>query len=292
MRFTKMHGCGNDYIYINGFDPSHGSDVLDNPSAVAKQVSDRHFGIGGDGLILLLPAEDGVDADCRMRMFNIDGSEGEMCGNGIRCVCKLAHDRGVVTANPMKIQTGNGVLTLDYALDDAGKVKQVTVDMGEPKLDPALVPIDADQMTSTEQPQTFGFKLTETGESFTGTFCSTGNPHVTIYVDDVDAVELERVGPMLEWFSAFPSRMNVHFVEVLSRDEVKIRHWERGSGITLACGTGSSAVCVAGVLTGKGERKIKAHVPGGELLLEWREADNHVYMTGPAVEVFVGEIPE
>ena len=286
MRFTKMHGCGNDYIYINGFAP--GSEIK-NPTALAKQVSDRHFGIGGDGLILLLPAEDAVEADCRMRMFNIDGTEGEMCGNGIRCVCKLAHDRGVVTANPMKIQTGNGVLSLAYKLDAAGKVDQVTVDMGEPKLDPALVPIDADAMTSTEQPQTFSFHLEETGENYTGTFCSTGNPHVTIYVEDVDTVELERVGPMLEWFPAFPSRMNVHFVELLSREEVKIRHWERGSGITMACGTGSSAVCVAGVLTGKGNRKIKAHVPGGELFLEWRESDNHVYMTGPATEVFTGD---
>lgn len=290
MRFTKMHGCGNDYIYVNGFAPDcDPRNLLVDPSEVSKRISDRHFGVGGDGLILLLPPENGVDAHCRMRMFNIDGSEGEMCGNGIRCLCKLAHDSGVVTANPMKIQTGNGVLTLDYTLDVHGKVEQVTVDMGEPRLDPVQVPIDADQMTTTEQPQTFCFKLGETGETFTGTFCSTGNPHVSIYVDDVDAVELERVGPLLEWHPAFPSRMNVHFVEVLSRNEVKVRHWERGSGITLACGTGASAVCVAGVLTGRSDRKITAHLPGGVLTLEWREADKHVYMTGPATEVFTGE---
>jgi diaminopimelate epimerase len=290
MRFTKMHGCGNDYVYVNGFNPDadHGN-LLADPSGVAKRVSDRHFGVGGDGLILLLAAEAGVEADCRMRMFNIDGSEGEMCGNGIRCLCKLAHDSGAVTANPMKIQTGNGVLKLNYTLDPHGNVEQVTVDMGEPRLDPAGVPIDADQMTSTEQPQTFGFKLEETGETFTGTFCSTGNPHVSIYVDDVDAVELERVGPLLEWHPAFPSRMNVHFVEVVSQHEVKVRHWERGSGITLACGTGASAVCVAGVLTGRGGRKITAHLPGGDLTLEWKESDNHVYMTGPATEVFTGQ---
>ncbi len=290
MRITKMHGCGNDYVYVNGFDPDcDPTNLLADPSGVSKRVSDRHFGIGGDGLILLLPTEAGVDAHCRMRMFNIDGSEGEMCGNGIRCLCKLAHDRGVVTANPMKIQTGNGVLTLDYTLDTHGKVDQVTVDMGEPRLDPAQVPIDVDQMTTTEQAQTFGFKIDETGETFTGTFCSTGNPHVSIYVDDVDAVELERLGPLLEWHLAFPSRMNVHFVEVLSRNEVKVRHWERGSGITLACGTGASAVCVTGVLTGRGERKITAHLPGGALVLEWKESDNHVYMTGPATEVFTGQ---
>jgi len=285
MRFTKMHGLGNDYVYVDGFEPK---DVPDDPPAVAKRISDRHFGVGGDGLILLLPAEDGVDAHCRMRMFNIDGSEGEMCGNGIRCVCKLAHDRGIVSANPMKVQTGNGVLTLDYTLDSQGKVDQVTVDMGEPKLDPALVPVDVAGLTATDQPQTFEFGLGDTGERFTGTFCSTGNPHVSIYVDDVQAINLMKVGPLLEHHPAFPSRMNVHFVEVVSADEVCVRHWERGSGITLACGTGASAVCVAGVLTGRTRRRITAHLPGGALTLEWKESDNHVYMTGPAVEVFTG----
>ncbi len=289
MRFTKMHGLGNDYVYINGF---HEQDVPADPSALAKKISERHFGVGGDGLILMLPAEDGVDAHCRMRMFNIDGSEGEMCGNGIRCVCKLAHDRGAVTANPMKIQTGNGVLTLDYTLDAVGKVDCVTVDMGEPKLDPVQVPIDIATLTATDQPQTFEFRLDGTGDRFTGTFCSTGNPHVTIYADDVQAVDLARVGPLLEHHPAFPSRMNVHFAHVISKDEVQVRHWERGSGITLACGTGASAVCVAGVLTGRGSRKITAHLPGGALILEWKEADNHVYMTGPATEVFTGNWAE
>lgn len=288
MRFTKMHGLGNDYVYVNGFVPDDAKAALTDPSGLARRISDRHFGVGGDGLILLLPSEDGVDAHCRMRMFNIDGSEGEMCGNGIRCVCKLAHDSGVVTVNPMKIQTGNGVLTLNYTLTGEGKVDNVTVDMGAPKLDPADVPVDVGLMKPTDQAQTFTFSLDDTGETFTGTFCSTGNPHVAIYVDDVDAVELERVGPRLEHFKAFPSRMNVHFVQVLSRDEVRVRHWERGSGVTLACGTGASAVCVACVLTDRGGRKITAHLPGGVLELEWREADNHVYMTGPAVEVFTG----
>ncbi len=289
MRFTKLHGLGNDYVYINGFNPDDAKQALAHPAELAKKISDRHFGVGGDGMILLLPPEDGVDAHCRMRMFNIDGSEGEMCGNGIRCVCKLAHDRGVTTANPMKIQTGNGVLTLDYTLDADGKVETVTVDMGEPKLDPALVPIDVNKLKPTKQPQTFGFGVAGPEANFVGTFCSTGNPHVTIYVNDLDLIALETVGPLLEHHPAFPKRMNVHFVEVLSRNEVRVRHWERGSGITLACGTGASAVCVAGVLTGCGERRITAHLPGGALTLEWKESDNHVYMTGPATEVFTGE---
>jgi diaminopimelate epimerase len=288
MRFTKMHGLGNDYIYVNGFEPQDAKIATADPATLAKNISNRHFGVGGDGLILLLPVEDGVDADCRMRMFNIDGSEGEMCGNGVRCVCKLAHDEGVATANPMKIQTGNGVLTLHYTLDPDGKVDCVTVDMGEPRLEPALVPIDTAGLTATDQPQTFEIALDEVCEGFTGTFCSTGNPHVTIYVEDVQAINLTKVGPLLERHASFPNRMNVHFVEIVSEDEVKIRHWERGSGITQACGTGASAVCVAGVLTGRGGRKITAHLPGGALVLEWKDEDNHVYMTGPATEVFTG----
>ncbi len=288
MRFTKMHGLGNDYVYVNGFIPEDAAAALADPNALSRRIADRHFGVGGDGLILLLPPQDGVDAHCEMRMFNIDGSEGEMCGNGIRCVCKLAHDTGVVTDNPMKIQTGNGVLTLDYKLDSEGEVDCVTVDMGEPKLEPSDVPVDVGQMTPTDQPQTFGFKIDDPAATFSGTFCSTGNPHVTIYVDDLDVIALETVGPLLEHHPAFPSRMNVHFVQVVSPTEVKVRHWERGSGITMACGTGASAVCVAGVLTGRGERKITAHLPGGPLTLEWKEADNHVYMTGPATEVFSG----
>jgi len=285
MRFIKMHGLGNDYVYVNGFEED-----IDDPQALSKRIADRHFGVGGDGLILLLPTEDGVDANCRMRMFNIDGSEGEMCGNGIRCVCKLAHDHDVVTDNPMKIQTGNGVLTLDYTLDDQGKVDRVTVDMGEPKFDPVDVPIDVSQLTPTDQPQTFGLTVEDTGDQFTGTFCSTGNPHMTIYVDDVSSVNLTRLGPLLERHPAFPSRMNVHFVEVISPNEVKVRHWERGSGITRACGSGACAVAVAGALTGRTQKKIAASLPGGDLEIDWAD-DDHVYMTGPAVEVFRGDWP-
>lgn len=269
MQFIKMHGIGNDYVYINGF-----QETIDDPAALAPIVADRHKGIGGDGLIMVLPAEDGVDAHVRMRMFNADGSESEMCGNGIRCVCKLAHDHGITTANPMLIQTGNGVLTLEYTTDAAGKVEMVTVDMGEPILKLPAIPVDESALDS---------RLAD------ASFVSMGNPHATLYTDDVAAVDLCKLGPELEHHPAFPRRMNVHYVQVHSDDEVTMRTWERGSGITQACGTGASAVCVSGVLTGKSDRTILAHLPGGDLTLEWRESDNHVYMTGPAAEVFTGE---
>ena len=284
MQFTKMHGIGNDYVYVNGFE-----ETIENPEQIAQVVADRNFGIGGDGLILLLPAEAGIDADCRMRMFNADGSESEMCGNGVRCVCKLAHDRGVVTANPMKIQTGAGVLTLAYKLNEGGKVEEVTVDMGEPILVPEQVPVLPEKMQNTDMPHTFVLDLPEAGEQFTATMVSMGNPHATIFVPDVAAIDLERIGPLLENHPAFPNRMNIHFVQHHSRNEVTMRTWERGSGITLACGTGASAVCVSGVLTQRNENKILAHLPGGDLTLDWRE-DGHLYMTGSATEVFTGTL--
>ncbi|MEX0745504.1 MAG: diaminopimelate epimerase [Phycisphaeraceae bacterium] len=286
MRFIKMHGLGNDYVYINGFE----HDVPD-PAALAPRIADRHFGVGGDGLILVLPTEPGADAHVRMRMFNADGSEAEMCGNGVRCVCKLAHDHGITTANPMRVQTGAGVLSLEYELDDAGRVAQVTVDMGEPILEPTRVPVAPDKLVTTDQPQTFRLSVAQSNELLTTTFVSMGNPHATIFVPDVEAIDLNRLGPRLEKHPAFPRRMNVHFVEVHARDEVTMRTWERGSGVTLACGTGASAVAVAGVLTDRTDRTITAHLPGGDLTLEWREANNHVYMTGPATEVFAGEWP-
>lgn len=296
MRFIKMHGIGNDYVYVNGF-----AESVDDPAALAPRIADRHFGVGGDGLIMVLPPEPGVDAHVRMRMFNSDGSESEMCGNGVRCVCKLAHDHGISGANPMRVQTGNGVLTLRYTLDGAGKVAQITVDMGEPILDAAKIPVavpgvaangrvvnlagPADACPGAE----YGSAMANAGVRGQITCVSMGNPHVTIYCDNVAAVPLERIGPILEHHPWFPRRINVHFVQVHSPGEVTMRTWERGSGITLACGTGASAVCVSGVLTGNSGRKILAHLPGGDLTLEWREADNHVYMTGPATEVFQGE---
>ncbi len=289
MRFVKMHGLGNDYVYINGF-TQHVAD----PAALAVKIADRHFGVGGDGLILVLPPTSPGDADVRMRMFNADGSESEMCGNGVRCVCKFAHDFGLTAANPMRVETGRGVLELRYSLDAVGQVHRVTVDMGAPILNPAQTPIDPSRLRPTAQPQTFVIPDSPTvpgSDPVTATFVSMGNPHAVIYVPDVNVIDLTSVGARLETHPAFPRRMNIHFVQTLLPGEVIMRTWERGSGITLACGTGASAVCVAGVLTARGDRRILAHLPGGDLELEWRQDDDHVLMTGPAVTVFEGDYP-
>ena len=275
MRFVKMHGLGNDYVYVNGFaEPLPGEDAA--LAELARRVADRHFGVGGDGLILVVPPGEGVGAHVRMRMFNADGSESEMCGNGVRCVCKLAHDDGVVPAavNPMRVQTGRGVLTLHFTTDAAGKVDTVSVEMGEPILDLPRVPVDEGKLDAMLAG---------------ATFVSMGNPHAVLFVDDVAAVDVERLGPVLEHHAAFPRRINVHWVQVHSPTEVTMRTWERGSGVTLACGTGACAVCVAGVLTHRTAREVTAHLPGGDLHLHWREADRQVIMTGPATEVFRGE---
>lgn len=296
MRFIKMHGIGNDYVYVNGFE-----ETVDEPAALARVIADRHTGVGGDGLVLVLPAGDGVGADVRMRMFNADGSEAEMCGNAIRCVCMLAHDRGLTDAKPMRVQTGNGVLTLDYTLGGDGKVDGVTVDMGEPILVPAEIPIALEGENVIDYPiggvVTLPAFLLPPGwreacgldERITGV--SMGNPHVTLYCEDVSRVPLDRIGPVLENHELFPNRINVHVVQVHDAGEVTMRTWERGSGITLACGTGACAVAVAGVLTGRTGRELLAHLPGGDLTLRWDEATNHVFMTGPAAEVFTGEWP-
>ena len=277
MRFTKMHGAGNDYVYVDCFEQP-----VDDPAAVALAVSDRHFGIGGDGLILVMPSD---VADVRMRMFNADGSEAEMCGNGVRCVAKYAYDHGRTTANPMTVETGGGVKTIEVILGGDGKVARATVDMGPPVLVPSEIPVRFDGEKAIDIPLAVG------DEQFGATCVSMGNPHAVIYVDDVEGVELERIGPVLETHEAFPQRVNVHFVQVYHDGEVAMRTWERGSGITLACGTGASAVCVAGVLTGRSGRAILAHLPGGDLSLEWRQENDHVYMTGPAAEVFSGQWP-
>ncbi len=286
MRFIKMHGLGNDYVYVNGFEES-----VDDPAGLAPRIADRHFGVGGDGLILVLPPEPGIDADVRMRMFNADGSEAEMCGNGVRCVCKLAHDDGITEANPMRVQTGAGVLSLRYELGDDGKVSMVTVNMGRPVLEPADVPVDVSQLVASGQASTFDVEVLDAGLRVTATFVSMGNPHACIFVPDAAEIDLASVGPLLERHPAFPNRMNVHFVQVHGRYEVTMRTWERGSGMTLACGTGASAVCVAGVLTGRTDRTITAHLPGGDLHLAWHDeaAGGHVDMTGPATEVFRGQ---
>ncbi|HEX4794006.1 MAG TPA: diaminopimelate epimerase [Humisphaera sp.] len=284
MRFTKMHGLGNDYIYINGF-----SEKVDDPSAVSRKISDRHFGIGGDGLILILPSE---KADVRMRMFNADGSEAEMCGNGVRCVAKYAFDHGLAKANPMKVETGRGILTLALEAGTDGKIFRVTVDMGEPILDLPKIPVDREKLVKGSREHEFRFSINQANELLDAALVSMGNPHAVMYTSDVKSIDLSRVGPIVENHKAFPRRINAHWVQVHSPGEVTMRTWERGSGITLACGTGACAVCVAGVLTGRSARKILAHLPGGDLSLEWRESDNCVYMTGPAAEVFSGTTAE
>lgn len=277
MRFTKMHGCGNDYVYVDCFRES-----VADPAGLARAVADRHRGVGSDGLILIAPAD---GADVRMRMFNADGSESSMCGNGIRCVAKYAWDHALARANPMRVQTLAGVKTIQLTLEN-GLVVLATVDMGEPILEPANIPVIAPGGRAVDLP------LVVDGRAMAMTCVSMGNPHAVIYVDDVAGVPLETLGPRVERHEAFPQRVNAHWVQVHSPGEVTMRTWERGSGVTQACGTGASAVCVAGVLTGRSARKILAHLPGGDLELEWRETDGRVYMTGPATEVFQGDWPE
>lgn len=279
-----MHGIGNDYVYINGFEQA-----VRDPSVLAKAVADRHVGIGGDGLILILPSE---KADVRMRMFNADGSEAEMCGNGVRCVAKYAYDHGLSRQNPMRVETGRGILMLALDLGADKKVQLVTVDMGEPILDLAEIPVDASKVVKGQRKNEYRFSVNQSNELLDATFVSMGNPHAVLYTPDVKRIEIDRIGPVIENHPAFPRRINVHWVQVHDEEEVTMRTWERGSGVTLACGTGACAVCVASALTGRTSREITAHLPGGDLHLEWREADNHVYMTGPATEVFSGEWPD
>jgi diaminopimelate epimerase len=286
MKFTKMHGIGNDYVYVNGF-----AERVADPGEVARKVSDRHFGIGSDGLILILPSE---KADVRMRMFNVDGSEGEMCGNGVRCVAKYAYDHGLTKSNPMRVETGRGVLTLDLKLNGGNKVEQVTVNMGTPILELDKIPVvqgaaGRQALIKKKDEHTYVLAMEYDGWPVEATFVSTGNPHVVVFVPDVQKLDLNKIGPPMENYAAFPKRINAHWVTVVSRSEVRMRTWERGSGITWACGTGASAVVVAGVLTGRLDRKCLVHLPGGDLSIEWRESDNNIYMTGPATEVFSGE---
>ena len=283
MRFTKMHGISNDYVYVNGF-----AENVADPARLAIAVSDRHTGIGSDGLILILPSD---KADVRMRMFNADGSEGEMCGNGVRCVAKYAFDHGLTQNNPMRVETGRGLLSLALQTR-GGKVEEVTVNMDQPILDLAKIPVDREKVVAGNREQGYRLSMAQGNELVDATFVSMGNPHAVIFTPDVKSLDLARIGPPLENHKAFPRRMNVHWAQVVSRDEVIMRTWERGSGITWACGTGACAVAVAGVLTGRTNRKILAHLPGGDLNLEWRESDGNVYMTGPATEVFSGEWPD
>jgi len=275
MKFTKMHGAGNDYVYINGF-----AEQIDDPVKLARQVSQRRFGIGADGLILILPS---VVADVRMRMFNIDGSEGAMCGNGIRCVAKYAYDHGLVVHLEITVETGAGIISLVMFVGSSGLVSRVQVNMGAPRLTRGEIP-----MSGPGTETAVAIPLEIDNQQFEITCVSMGNPHAVVFVADVEQFQVTDIGPQIENHAWFPDRVNVEFVQVVNPAEVIQRTWERGSGETFACGTGASAVTVAGVLTGRTERKIINHLRGGDLELEWLESDE-VLMTGPAVEVFHGE---
>ncbi len=291
MRFTKMHGLGNDYVYVNCF-----KEKVRNPAKLAQIISDRHTGIGADGLILICPSK---KADVRMRMFNADGSEAQMCGNGIRCVAKYTYEHKLAKAGgtffvpgqppcpvSLNIETGREILTVGLVPGRNKKVKKVCVNMGQPILSPKDIPVNLSIEKVIEQP------IEVLGQRLLMTCVSMGNPHAVFFCDDVDAMELEKIGPIIENHKLFPSRTNVHFVQTISQSEFKMRTWERGSGITMACGTGACACIAAAVLTGRCGRVCVAHLPGGDLDLNWCEKDGCVYMTGPAVEVFEGIWPK
>jgi diaminopimelate epimerase len=292
MRFTKMHGIGNDYVYVDCFAES----MPENPAELARRIADRRFGVGGDGLILICPSR---VAAARMRMFNADGSEAEMCGNGLRCVAKYVFDHGIADARQLKIETGAGVLAVDLDVRE-GRVSRVRVDMGPPILEPARIGVALPgaprervvdvPLDNNVPPEALNAWTQDCVLDPRMTCVSMGNPHLVLFCQHVARVPLEAIGPVLERLAIFPRRINVHFVEAHGADEVTMRTWERGSGITLACGTGASAVCVAGALTQRTGRRILAHLPGGDLELDWA-ANDHVYMTGEATEVFTGEWP-
>jgi diaminopimelate epimerase len=288
MRFAKLHGAGNDYIYVNGFEER----VLD-PEGLAVRISDRHFGVGADGLILVLPPE--KDGDVRMRMFNADGSEAEMCGNGVRCVAKFAVERNLVKDRPpssvapkavVRVETKAGLREVELRRDAAGVLARGSVSMGRPRLAAVEIPVLLEGERVVDVPLTVG------GQTLWMTCVNMGNPHAVFYVDSAADWPLEIVGPKIENHKLFPERVNVHIVEVVSLEEVRMRTWERGSGLTLACGTGAAAVGVAGVLVGRTGRRILAHVPGGDLEVEWPTDAAPVRLSGPVEEVFTGEWPE
>lgn len=279
VRFTKMEGLGNDYIYVNNLAERLPEERL---SALAVLVSDRHFGVGADGLIVILPPTE-AGHDFRFRMFNADGSEGEMCGNGMRCFARYCYDRGLTAKTTLRVQTLAGTIIPRLNLDEKGQVASVTVDMGEPRLLRGEFP-----MVGAAGERVLDEPFSLAGREYRITAVRMGVPHLVIYTDDVDAVDLAAVGPLFESHPAFPQRTNVNFVQVISSSELRMRTWERGSGITLACGTGASAVLVASHLSGRSGRDARIHLPGGDLTAAWDETSNHVYMTGPAAFVCDG----
>lgn len=285
MKFTKMHGLGNDYVYVSLINGCPGNKlpenlIMDNISGIARFISDRHFGVGSDGLVLIMSSG---TADFRMRMFNSDGSEAEMCGNAIRCVGKYVYDNGFTAKTGISVETLAGIKMLDMTVEE-GKVTLVKVDMGEPVLYPPDIPVKSNKEKFVSEPVEID------GKEYKVTCVSMGNPHAVTYVDDVMNFPLEKTGPKMETHPLFPRKINAEFVQVLDKSTLKMRVWERGAGETMACGTGASAVLVASVLSGVSDSKAVVKLLGGDLIIEWNECDNHVYMTGPAVKVFDGEI--
>lgn len=277
IKFTKMQGCGNDYVYVNCMD-----EMIDNPEKVSQYVSDRHFGIGSDGLILICPSD---VADFRMAMYNADGSEGKMCGNGVRCIAKYVYDNGITDKDKISIETKGGIKYLDLTITD-GKVSLVKVDMGAPVLKCSEIPVKAD-----EDSESFIDKAIEVdGINYMITCVSMGNPHAVTFVDDTKNLEIEKIGPKFENHPIFPDKVNTEFVQVINRKEVNMRVWERGSGETLACGTGTCATVVACVLNDKTDDEVTVHLLGGDLLIKYDREAETVWMTGPAETVFTGEI--
>ena len=273
IKFTKMQGLGNDYVYMDAIHQK-----IENESSLAQFVSNRHFGIGSDGLILICKSD---VADFKMRMFNSDGSEAEMCGNGIRCVGKFVYDKGLTDKTTVTIETLAGIKTLELNTKD-GKVETVKVDMGEPILNPKEIPVISD-----EEPVK-NLMLEAEGRKFKFTCVSMGNPHAITEVEDTEKFDVEKYGKVLEVDKAFPNKINVEFIQIVDKNHVKMRVWERGAGETLACGTGACATAVACYLNGKTDRNVEVELLGGKLYIEWNEENNHIYMTGPAVTVFEG----
>lgn len=286
MKFTKMHGCGNDYVYINCFE-----EKVNDPAKLAQAVSDRHFGIGSDGLVLICPP-DSPENDCKMRMFNADGSEAEMCGNASRCVGRYVYDRNVIRKNPIRLETLAGVKVIEVHTNDKGEAGLLTVDMGEPILAPDEVPVKGEMSDSKVQgvKAVMDLKLSSQGKDFKFTCVSMGNPHAVTFIDTpVNDFAVDYYGPSLETDPAFPKKTNVEFVEFVDETHLNMRVWERGTGETWACGTGTCATVVAANLLGKCPRvPVDVKLLGGTLTIEWSEKDNHVYMTGPATFVFDG----
>lgn len=274
MKFTKMEGCGNDYVYVNGFE-----EKIDNPNEVAIAVSDRHFGIGSDGLIIINPSE---VADFKMCMYNADGSEGKMCGNGIRCVAKYVYDFKLTDKDVITVETLSGIKTLKLNVEN-GKVKTVRVNMGAPILECDKVPVKYDDEKMINKP------VKVDGKTFNITCVSMGNPHAVTFINDTDNLEIEKIGPKFENNEIFPDKVNTEFIQIIDKNTVKMRVWERGSGETFACGTGACASVVASMLNRLTENKVTVKLLGGDLEIEYNQDENTVYMTGPARVVFTGE---